>query len=504
MTLGILRETAMSFIPSSSIISETPSKRISHVGIHRSPVSCSPSNHLSSSANNFLLTEEYQNAYETGDYLECNIEAAESFLCHVCTIQQQMWTLEEVEYIKNSLLTLSPLLSRNDWIPSQLNLDFLMNKVIENIKASEIESYGLFEALQLLLGYGGQFCESTILNAYCAILSSPPYRKTDLDILRIIYSRNFVYEEQLFNLFWERSGEVLKETERLSVRNSIALSHSSVLLTFCQVYFEKSPDSMAQFMTRFADRVMDLIVNKCQLELISFLIESFYSNGKNIESLYFCYFFQRLIKLLLAAVVSKFEISSRTIILDKLFGIYSLACPEITNFSMKQFMARFEPTIEFSSNYFALLSSFTNPSMDSGGESRTDQEIEGCLEFKDFFICCVFGSYAPKIPGLLLKILCEDSAILRQKSLKFLYLLYQCKSCSSIFTEESFHAIISKCIYDNSVWVKDVALDILIEELENGISINSQSLEAILNGCINSLRVFLFHLLIGLFNSIEK
>jgi hypothetical protein len=60
------------------------------------------------------------------------------------------------------------------------------------------------------------------------------------------------------DLFWETSGEILKNTERLTLRNSIALSFSRVLSIFCQVFFEKEPDSILQFMTKLADRVMNL------------------------------------------------------------------------------------------------------------------------------------------------------------------------------------------------------------------------------------------------------
>jgi hypothetical protein len=495
MTSGILRESNINFASPVSAIVKKPLKKSLQIGNSK------PSRNFSEPTQPIFIFHDSipENAQELvvdSNLSEDDYGSAESFLCHICDIQQQSWTIEEIGLVKGHLLTLSPLLFKSDWIPSQLNIDVLLNNVIENIKNAESVNPMLYEILHLLLGYNGHFNETSVLNVFGVILGLSPIRGVELDLLRIILSKNFTYEVQLLDLFWETSEEILKNTERLTLRNSIALSFSRVLSIFCQVSFEKEPDSIMQFMTKLADRVMDAIVNKVQPEMISFLIDNFFICGKRLENLYISYFFQRLIKLLTAAVLGKFDIASRTIILDKLLVIYSLACPEMIDFSLNQFMAEYEPTIELRSQYFYLLSCVVTAPTDQ--EGITETESKRLWEFKEFFVCHIIGGFLPKLPGILLKILFEDSAGLRQKSLKFVYLLYKCKLCSA-FTKEFLDTILSQCLHDQSVWVKDVAIDILIENLENGHSISSQSIDAILNGCVNLLKVYLYFILGFLF-----
>jgi hypothetical protein len=501
MTSGILRESNINFASPVSAIGKKPPRKVLQIGTSKFSRNFNESTQPISTFHD-SLPENAHEVFVDDNLLEDDYGSAESFLCHICDIQQPSWTIEEVGLVKSHILTLSPIFYKSDWIPSQLNIDVLLNKVIENIKNYESVNPMLYEILHLLLAYNGHFNETSVLNAFGVILGISPFRGVELDLLRSILSKNFTYEAQLLDLFWETSGEILKNTERLTLRNSIALSFSRVLSIFCQVFFEKEPDSILQFMTKLADRVMDSIVNKIQPEMISFLIDNFFFCGKSLENLYIGYFFQRLIKLLLAAVLGKFDIASRTIILDKLLVIYSLACPEMIDFSLNQFMAEYEPTIELRSQYFYLLSCVVTTPTDQ--EAKTEAESKSLWEFKEFFVCHVIGSFLPKLPGILLKILFEDSAGLRQKSLKFLYLLYRCRLCST-FTKEFLDTILSQCLHDQSVWVKDVAIDILIEELENGHSISSQSIDAILNCCVNLLKVILYFIvLLGFSFWVEK
>lgn len=365
--------------------------------------------------------------YEDND--DC-VEEQEAFLWELST-KTDPWTIDEC---KEALVSLQSLLARmksSDWVPQQLNMEMLLRNALNNLETVDNDTRNAtFDIFEVILASEVSLSEPSILALFTALLPSIRMSKC-ATCLRHIASSYFALETQLMNDFWSVANNLFGSSDSPSARNSTAEALSNLLRHFIEVRHAQRPDSVEMMTEKLADDIIELILERRHLDIVAkFCQNAFQRETTEGEFFLLSGFRERFHRLLLAVLSGKQDLATKSFAMDRLADV-------VSSYSISN-----------------------------------DSDLNN----------------SAKLATVLLKLVSEDAALIRNKALKMLFAL-QTLPLPNLDISSLIPSILLRCLQDPSVMVKETSLDLILELLAKDELPNSDILDSLSDICINMLMV---------------